>query len=223
MTSSFILDQVKKSGKWTLGTDLGDSYVKLNGECHPDFVATPIGRPTGPKVCIRKKEPLPLSRAPSGRCGVSHKNNGVHKKMPDLYDLTKTTATQQWNPAHYSDRRCPYESDLIKDDYLQWPLKFDGLGWNPPREKNDDILSYAYSYMPKSDPDTGTRLGYLGQKSSSVPPRQRVTLYSPISGPRIGENCMDLARPYNPIDIYDREHGRTVQILLGPCLNPKKK
>lgn len=194
MTSSFLLKKLKEDGRWNVSNH--DTYLKINGECHPDYEAAPIGRQTGAKVCTRK----PRVALPAEYIHPSA-NNGYYKGATDLYNPKATFPVREWSPYHYSDMRTPNESDLIKDDYIHIPAKFNGTGIGPLRhsEPGNPYYSFAYSHMPASD-DHGLRVG------SSKAPVERYTLYSPISGVRKTYGCVDLTRPYNPIEMYEREH-----------------
>src|SRR5271166_5279622 len=92
MTSSFILDQIHKSkGAWTYALPqsplggLEDSYLKITGLCHPDFVTVPIGNRYGTKMCVRKVDP---EMAAAG-CGIKRIGEHLHEKGQDEIEKTQ--------------------------------------------------------------------------------------------------------------------------------------
>lgn len=94
MTSSFRLakrfEEAEKYGLWQFGNSL-DTYIKVHGECHPDFVAVPIGSATGPKMCIRNpRSEHPPTCSPAGKLGTSE--TGV------LYEEKNSFTRSSWSP-----------------------------------------------------------------------------------------------------------------------------
>ena len=101
--------------------------------------------------------------------------------------------TQQWNPQYYSDRRTPYEADLIRDDYLRLPLRYSGMGieaLRTPHELMDaktPYLEYGYSFTPKEGYEYGDRVATSW--SQTIPPPK-----------------YDITRLHQPYPIWKREH-----------------
>ena len=174
MTSSFILKKLDENPElWTYstpGSTLGgmeDRYLRISGECHPDFIAVPIGKPTGTKLCVRRTEPdgRPISSAMRDKAKKTIEDNqGYHRGSVNLYDTQADFPQQDWNPQYYADRRIPWEADLLRRDYLRWPMFYNGTGiktFRVPQELRDkDIkyFSYGYSFTPREDPYTGNRI-----------------------------------------------------------------
>lgn len=178
MTSSFLLQERLKDPKtWTFGLPdsvMGgqdDHYLRSYGECHPDYMAIPIGNPTGVKVCVRRVDhcgrrfgETPLLEAQS----KIEQANGYYRGSVNLYDPMATIPQQDWNPQYYSSRRIPWEQDLLRKDYLRWEIKYNGTGVNllhsphELRDKNKPYYQYGYSYTPSDlegttwDPRTAT-------------------------------------------------------------------
>lgn len=185
MTSSFMLDSIyKKPGTWKYrlpNSPLGgmeDSYIKLQGNCHPDFATMPIGNPEGVKMCIRK----PGGCGDTTRIGHSlhveaeklkEQSQGYNRASPRMYDVKSNTPIQEWNPQYYADRRTPWEQDLLRRDYQRWGMKYSGTGikvLRTPSQLRDEgkpYFEYGYSYTPVEDRDTGMRVG--AKVSDSVP------------------------------------------------------
>ncbi len=186
MTSSFVIQQLQATGNqaggWSYslpGSSLGgmeDSYIKLQGNCHPDFATVPIGKPTGVKMCVRK----PLIGANAQGCKSTDRigdplhakakhlketSQGYHRGSVNLYNPKADFPTQEWNPQYYADRRTPWEQDLLRKDYQRWPMKYSGTGINTlrapaqGRDTNKPYFQYGYSYTPEEDYDTGMRVG----------------------------------------------------------------
>src|SRR5690349_14472162 len=139
MTSSFILSQLEKrggGGSYSLpGSPLGgmeDAYIKLQGNCHPDFITIPIGRPNGVKQCVRKPGHKPNTRIGDAlhedAKELMNRSQGYHRASPRLYDPHSNFPVQEWNPQYYSDRRMPWEQDLLRKDYQRWPMTYSGTG-----------------------------------------------------------------------------------------------
>lgn len=202
MTSSFVLKKLGQNPElWTYslpGATLGgmeDRYLRISGECHPDFTAVPIGRPTGAKMCVRRTESdgRPISSALRDKAKQTiEEHQGYHRGSVNLYDTTANEPTQEWNPQYYSDRRTPWEADLLRRDYLHEQIFFNGTGiktYRVPQELRDkDIkyFSYGYSFTPEEDPYTGKRVATNWEQN--VPPVK-----------------WSLTNLYQPYDTYQRE------------------
>lgn len=192
MTSSFILYNLQKSqdsrgSPWhhsLPGSPLGgieDSYIKLQGVCHPDFDTHIIGKPGGVKMCVRKYPNSPTCSSanrigdPLTSMAEDKKRNsqGYNRGSVRMYDVKSDFPVQDWNPQYYADRRIPWEQDLLSKDYLRWPIKFSGTGIKTLRtptelrDANKPYYEYAYSFTPKEDFQTGNRIGVT--QSQSLP------------------------------------------------------
>lgn len=188
MTSSFLikkLDEDYKKGnmRWSnfspdfnehdspLG-GLEHTHVKINGDCHPDFYAVPVGQPGGAKICRRKL----ISQAPIKR---EQPKTGYYRAVLNLYDVNATTPTQITNPDAYPDRRIPWEADLIRDDYLRLPIKYNANGIQTVRtphelrDKNHPYFEYGFSFVPHEGKD-GRRVA-TSLDQSVPPPKYDVT------------------------------------------------
>jgi len=184
MTSSFTLKKLNEHPDlWTYslpGSPLGgmeDRYLRISGECHPDFIAVPIGRPTGTKMCVRRSEPdgRPITSSMRDKAKQNiEQHQGYHRGSVNLYDTSANFPTQDWNPQYYASRRTPWESDLLRRDYLHWPLFFNGTGIKTSRlpqelrDRNQRYFSYGYSFTPEEDSYTGDRVAT--RWSQNVPP-----------------------------------------------------
>ena len=135
----------------TLG-GLGDSYMVNGGhrECHPDFVATPIG--DGPHrflVCQRKKEEIPVNVTNYMRedvCAPEMINNRIYTQSHNLYDSNRnalpgiTRAGGQ--PLALQDRRYPYQQHFQGQDYYRDGIKYRNNG----TEKVNTALPGDFGY-----------------------------------------------------------------------------
>jgi len=174
MSATFMLKKRMEQGNtWKFGLPgsvMGgqdDSYVRPFGNCHPDYMGIPIGNPEGVLMCVRRVD----------ECGRRFGNtlqqksnadiqdlNGYQRAAVNLYDPTAQLPTQKWNPQYFSDRRIPWEQDLIRHDYLRWPIKYDATGvevLHAPAQGRDEgkpYYQYAYDFTPVEDPDTGMRV-----------------------------------------------------------------
>jgi hypothetical protein len=178
MTSAFMLkERIKQRDRWTFelsGNDTmrgqDDHYLRPYERCHPDYMEIPIGNPYGVKVCVRKVQPNGKRVGDySDVLKDADKNNGYYRGSVNLYNPCQKYPTQKWNPQNYSDRRIPWEQDLLRDDYLRLPIKYDATGirlLNQPAELNESnnnqkykgFYKYGYSFTPKEDKDTGMRV-----------------------------------------------------------------
>jgi len=197
MTSSFIIKKLDEHPNlWTYslpGSTLGgmeDRYLRISGECHPDFISVPIGSPTGTKMCVRRAESdgRPISSAMRDKTKQNiAQQQGYHRGSVNLYDTTANFPTQDWNPQYYSSRRTPWEADLLRRDYLHWPISFNGTGIKTvriPQELRDRggrYFSYGYSFTPEEDSYTGDRIAT--KWSQNVPPVKwsLTNLYQPYT------------------------------------------
>lgn len=188
MTSSFVLKNLdRRPDLWDQGeSPLGgmeDQYLRLQGECHPDFTTTPIGTPQGPKLCRRRRD----------RCGreVDRSLNeyaayriesaqGYHRGCLNMYDERQRFPEQRQNAAFYSDRRTPWDADLVRRDYLRRPVKFASTGIGTvrtPAELSDagvPYWEYAYTFTPREDPKTGMRTA-TNWSQEVAPPKYDIT------------------------------------------------
>ncbi|HMP28542.1 MAG TPA: hypothetical protein PKD85_03020 [Saprospiraceae bacterium] len=158
---------------------LEDRYIRINGNCHPDFVSVPIGDVNGAQLCVRKppqcdgetQEDLLRARGQN----LIDRSQGYHRGVLNLYDVKPQVPTQQVNPQYYSDRRIPYEADLVRRDILRRPLKYSGTGINPlrtPHQLQDAkhrYWEYAYTYTPVEDSITGMRVADKLDETEPVP------------------------------------------------------
>jgi hypothetical protein len=186
MTSTFVLANInKQKDLWTYsdaGSTLGgleDRYIRINGNCHPDFVSVPIGDVYGAQMCVRKppscggetQEDLVRARGQN----LINRSQGYHRGVLNLYDVKPKVPTQQVNPQYYADRRTPYDADLVRRDILRRPLKYSGTGINPLRtphqleDKDHRYWEYGYTYTPKEDAVTGMRVADRLDETEPVP------------------------------------------------------
>lgn len=170
MTSSWMLKQRKlHADRWSI-SNFGDPNNALGGwedhymipggtkECHPDYVAHPIGGPYGFMICARKKfgnnEDMSIG---SSVCSFQPSDqNGYKRYSSNLYDTRQKTPTQLYNPDSYHDRRIPYEEYLHANDYLSRPLAYDGTGTRPihtpPSTQGQKYSEYGFSYTTSIAP-----------------------------------------------------------------------
>lgn len=101
-------------------------------ECHPDFIATPIGdSPYGFLVCQRKKnsEGLPMG-TPMPRHGTGRIVR--HSQSYNLYDDTPNAlpgiTRLGGQPRSLPDRRPPHQAHLQGNDYYRDPIRYRGIG-----------------------------------------------------------------------------------------------
>lgn len=124
MTSSFLLTQRSKidfKPSYDDNAPLGgmeDHYIKPNGECHPDFEAIPMNKPSGPKLCRRVYyEPTPPPPPKSG----------MYLNSRQLYDVGDIE-NRRWNDIPVEHRTVPNEKWLYERGYFRVPGNFNGTG-----------------------------------------------------------------------------------------------
>lgn len=119
-------------------------------ECHPDFVAKPIGSsPYGFLVCQRKIDPWSGMAPEATRNRKQYIENSNYVPYRDLetksgqlynqtYDLyNNIPASKPRNsflggqPLLFEDRRMPYQATLQGSDYYKDCIKFRGIGIEP--------------------------------------------------------------------------------------------
>lgn len=111
-------------------------YITPGGthECHPDFVATPIGTdPYGFLVCRRKIVNEPVKRAPFMKYHLTNSDTTVSKVQ--TYDLYSSDPNAQprrtllgGQPLELQDRRLPNQAHLQGVDYYRDPVLYRGIG-----------------------------------------------------------------------------------------------
>lgn len=173
---------------------ISDNYM-INGahrECHPDFIATPIGdSPYGFLVCQRKIDPqtgLPpeairkelitnyqphenyTSRVGGSRLTNFSQSFDMYNAVPNSHPRTSFLGGQALK---FEDRRVPYQATLQGSDYYRDCVKYAGIG--------DEHIDY-YPGM----------FGYQENKYyySAPPPR------------------FDITHAVQPYDMWRREHVR---------------
>lgn len=197
MTSSFVLkklDEDQKNGnyRWSNRSQdfnehdsplggLEHTYVKINGDCHPDFYATPIGNPHGAKLCRRKLESTLFNgMKPNEYIKSQMPQTGYYRASLNLYNVNDEVPTQITNPQAFPDRRIPWEADLIRDDYLRLPIKYNADGIRTVRtphelkDKNRPYFEYGFSFLPKENPSDGRRVA-TSLNQSVPPPKYDIT------------------------------------------------
>lgn len=209
MTSSFMLKKrIEQRDRWSFelpdnltmgGQD--DHYLRPYERCHPDYMEIPIGDPYGVKVCMRRIQPNGKRIGDySDVLKDADKNNGYYRGSINLYNPCQRYPTQKWNPQNYSDRRIPWEQNLIREDYLRLPIRYNGTGLkllNQPAERTSGdeeknqkyrgFYKYGYSYTPKEDKLTGERVASRPDQSRPEPK-------------------YDITRPYpQPYELWKRE------------------
>lgn len=160
MTSSFKLSKrFQEADTWSFGS-WDEHYIRPWGECHPDFVAIPIGHPEGVKVCVRRRrdDGSTFEHNPN-----IHKHpsewNGLHRNKFNLYDPTVTSPIQDYEPHHPADRRAPNEDLLVNNDHLHRDIRYNGTGLDAlrtPETRCDGSVQkydqYAFDHNPLAPP-----------------------------------------------------------------------
>jgi hypothetical protein len=138
MSSSYALSlRLQDIDKYKIkGATYGDVYIRPYGNCHPDFVSVPINSPSGPRVCIRK---IVVDTEPAHPTPGAVVQN-VGDKYTDSKDITRDRT--RTDPGRYS--KMPNQDQLVKDDYLRWGTRYDGLGF-PSKQL---YYSNGYSITP---------------------------------------------------------------------------
>jgi hypothetical protein len=221
MTSTYILKNLHETmGNWTYstkGATLGgmeDRYVRISGNCHPDFISVPIGNANGTKLCVRKPQKCDKdgTTEPERQSWKTIEDSqGYNRGCVNLYDVHQKIPTQQINPYYYADRRTPYESDLLRRGLLYSPLTYNGTGIGAtriPTELEDTgkpYFSYGYSFTPREDPDTGMRVATSLKQTVPVPKYDVTRLHQPYP---IWKNESAIVR--NPQDNLDTRYFKRI-------------
>lgn len=170
MTSSvYIKKRLEQPNLWSFGGLPGetmggweDHYVRTFGECHPDFTAIPLGHVDGVKVCVRRTDTCERRFGDTAfleQKAREQEQQGYWRASVNLYDPTLSAPVQKWNPQYFSSRRMPGEQDLLRADYLRWPVKYNATGiklMHSPHQGpdvNQPYEQYGYSFTPKENCD----------------------------------------------------------------------
>ena len=143
-----------------------DTYITPGHthECHPDFVATPIGDiPYGFLVCQRKKTsqglpPEMVHRQSTQRHTTREGwgSNSIYTQSYDLYDDTPGAHPQRTQlggqPRHLYDRRPPNQAQLQGADYYRDPLKYRGIGVERLDTRVGDFGHQEHKYYHSTPP-----------------------------------------------------------------------
>ncbi len=118
-----------------------DNYITPGHthECHPDFVATPIGNsPYGFLVCQRKRfegGAAPVSQAANNEPGAPSSKNGNGFRVSQSYNLYEDAPNALpggnrlgGQPFYFQDRRMPNQAHLQGADYPKDPIRYRGIG-----------------------------------------------------------------------------------------------
>jgi len=157
-SSSRIAHRKQEALQWTFGPE-EDHYIRPFNECHPDFMAIPIGHPNGVKICVRRKDKL--GHNPQNPPPCKGHPSGVFKFRPDLYDPDAPAPIQLANPWGLDERRVPNEEYYLRNGYFRVPLNYDGIGAQytrtpaPENAPGEKYSEYAWDYVsippPKYD------------------------------------------------------------------------
>lgn len=199
MTSSVLISKRLQEGAiWDFG-DVSSHYIRPVNDCFPGDVAIPIGNSWGAKICVR---PQGLNQTNElnnlyGDMEKYSKYAGLNRGSVNLYDPSIKRPIQQWNPQRYEDRRIPNESLLLQNDYLRWPIRYNGTGLEtmhaPPDNSNfppKPYYSYGYSYMGMDD----TTNTWAPRSTSERPDKTRCPTY-----------LYDRTRGHQPMPVYQKE------------------
>lgn len=131
-------------------------------ECHPDFVATPIGdSPYGFLVCQRKKtsqglpleavqqQPIPYHASPQGQQQHHTQSHNLYDNTPGAHPRRTPLGGQ---PRHLTDRRLPQQAHLQGTDYYRDSTRYRGIGIERvetfPGQYGHQENKYFYSAPP---------------------------------------------------------------------------
>lgn len=148
MSSSYHLAQrYNEANKWNkFSKVLGDTYIRPFGECHPDFIAHPIGPYKNPKdaikMCVRKPEvqKKPDINFPATRektiemystlnCENPGGDGASHIRVPEWSRRGTQGASRYITSSNGCSRRSIQDQqNLLDRDYLRWEVAYNGIG-----------------------------------------------------------------------------------------------
>jgi hypothetical protein len=118
--------------------DISSVYM-INGAvrtCHPDFVATPLGKdPNGFLICRRKEQPVPIPIPPMLKEEMYTQSYNLYDNRPQALPKTIT------QPFNFHDRRLPNQAHLQGADYFRDSIVFRGIG-----VENTDKMPGQFGY-----------------------------------------------------------------------------
>ncbi|HSA76276.1 MAG TPA: hypothetical protein VLE02_01905 [Nitrosarchaeum sp.] len=153
MTSSYLLKKRFENNELRVADaslPLGgweDHYITPGGthECHPDFIAHPVNGKYGFMICTRK------NRDSDRHLSLSADDvNDYDKYAVDLYTPKNKNPRVLQQPYSLDQRRMPYESHHITDDYVRLPFKYNGTGVkvNNTPGSGSPYSEFGFSYTP---------------------------------------------------------------------------
>jgi len=159
MSSSFRLYKRRQDKDvWTIPGDSQAHYIRVVGECHPDYTALPIGNPDGVKICTRTTPEMFIPPRPDPELGV----NRYFKFASRLYEPWNPDPVQMRNPSAYKDRFGPHQGYYLAHDYYRSEVKYDGIGGYPmPTCYDKALYEYGVAQIPDPPPFEINRLHQL--------------------------------------------------------------
>lgn len=169
MTSASILRNQNLYGPrevFVSQNNLGNSHLKLNGDCHPDFVAHPIGCPSGPKLCVRKNPECDprAKKCPTEKCSGPPSSNSTSGVSPSG---CRNGQFQNRSSPYGGPRNRDFNSYVGVEDenqreardlgYLLVPKEYDGTGFARNGEKIYRALPGEHPMGVYTDRNTGSR------------------------------------------------------------------
>jgi hypothetical protein len=156
MSSSFLLkkrnEQVMPDGSpvWELGPYNEHYVAPFRQVCHPDYFRVAIGKADGPAMCVLRPE------VKQQRAEFHHKeanptiNNGYKLYSQNLYQPGEQQI-QLYNPYKYNYRQIPNHEELVMNDYLKRPIKYDAIG-DKPINRGPECIEYYYQAYERPPP-----------------------------------------------------------------------
>lgn len=162
-------EEATKYGLWQFGGNL-DHYIKVNGECHPNFISIPLGSPTGPKICM--KDPRVDAQVLASRSQAAMPVKFGTKTTGSLYDEEDNKYASQsmwakkdgWSKelkaaASRKQMYDPYinrfpegrEYDIKELGVFRVEVPYDGIGDQPATDIG--VRAYPIYLGPPQNPD----------------------------------------------------------------------
>jgi len=195
MSSSFrLFKRRQEKNLWTIPGPSENHYIRVFGECHPEYTALPIGQPDGVKICSRTAPEIPYLPKPD----PERTKNRYYKFASRLYEPANPKPVQMLNPTAYDDRFGPNRGIYLDKDYYRSEVKYDGLGGYPlPTCTDRARYEYGVSQISKRPSYDVTRLHQLGplwdqsvqyhspETEAAEQPCQNIVLGDPVHHPTL--------------------------------------
>ena len=142
-SSSSLKNRLNNHQDYNIGVTYDNSYLRPYNDCHPGDIARPIGRPDGPKICIRNPNSLPQAQNKESAHEhflINKKNNRynlygggvVRNRLNNTCDVIDYLRHDKQNIDYTSgncDEMIPNQKYLMYNKFIPNEIPYNGLGF----------------------------------------------------------------------------------------------